>query len=89
MASIDTDKFKTPDGNWVTPQELNRVLADEGYSGPDRKTFLNSLLTELAAQSAEDTPTGERAQLLINEVRSILESEQAKSGRTPEAKDTL
>lgn len=81
--------LKTPNGHWVSPEELHRVLADEGYSGPDRKTFLNSLLTELAAKSAKDAATGDGSQALLAEVRSILEAEQAKHGEDPVAKDNL
>lgn len=82
-------KLRTPEGNWVGPEELHDVLAEEGYSATDRKQFLNSLLTELAAESAHDTPDDGKKSALQREVRAILEDEQAKHDNVPKAKDDL
>lgn len=87
MTQGNSRKLRTPDGEWISPQELQEVLAEEGYSGTGRENFLNSILTELAAESADhDEPDG-RAAALLAEVRRILENEQDKYGRRPIAED--
>lgn len=80
-------QLRTGTGDWISPQELQEVLAEEGYSGPDREGFLNSVLTELAAENAGESEASESGQALLAEVRSILEKEQGKHGRRPIAGD--
>lgn len=80
------DMLRTPNGNWVSPAELHRVLLDDGYSGGERMQFLKSLLAELTANTARrDNGRG----ALLTEVREILEQEQNKEGREPIAKGDL
>lgn len=87
MTQGNSPKFRTRNGEWISPQELQEVLAEEGYSGTGRENFLNSILTELAAESADhDEPEG-RAAALLAEVRRILEHEQDKYGRRPIVED--
>ncbi|GGO58543.1 hypothetical protein SAMN05444398_12125 [Roseovarius pacificus] len=89
MTMSEFQKLRTPTGGWVSPEELHDVLAEEGYSGTERKTFLKSLLTELAADSAHSSTIEGANRALLEEVRSILETEQAKQGNVPMAKDEL
>ncbi|WP_428515805.1 hypothetical protein [Roseovarius sp.] len=49
--------------------------------------FLNSVLTDLAAESAEHGAPDGKAAALLAEVRRILEDEQDKYGRRPMAED--
>ena len=87
MTQGNSRKLRTPDGEWISPQELQEVLAEEGYSGTGRETFLNSILTELAAESADHDEPDDRTAALLAEVRRILENEQDKYGRRPIAED--
>ncbi|MCX2723971.1 hypothetical protein [Roseibium salinum] len=68
----------------VRLNEIQDVLADEGYSADDRKSWLKAVLTELSSAQAE-SPSEDREQL-IKEVRKIIDSNQ--SGK-PLADDVL
>ena len=87
MAREHAHPLRTRTGEWISSQELHEVLAEEGYSGTERENFLNSVLTELAAESADHGNPGVKAAALLSEVRKILEQEQAKHGRRPIAED--
>ncbi|MGK7755342.1 hypothetical protein [Roseovarius sp. C03] len=87
MSQETTRRLRTRSGGWIGPQELHEVLAEEAYSGADRESFLNSVLTELAAESAGHGAPGDSGAALLAEVRAILEQEQDKHGRRPIAED--
>ncbi|OWU72702.1 hypothetical protein [Phaeobacter sp. 22II1-1F12B] len=87
MTQGNSRELRTRDGNWISPQELQEVLAEEGYSGTGRENFLNSVLTQLAAESADRGEPERRAAALLAEVRKILEHEQDKHGRRPIAEE--
>jgi hypothetical protein len=54
----------------ISADEIRDVLADEGYSAGERKTWLKSVLTELQ-QGPQEASTPERRRL-IDEVKSII-----------------
>ena len=83
----DISKLRTADGDWIAPEELHEVLADEGYSGDDRKQFLTSVLTELSQEEVRAGRQPDRHEELLNEVRNILSKEQGKEGRDPKSDD--
>ncbi|NKX29531.1 hypothetical protein [Tritonibacter mobilis] len=87
MTQDNSRPLKTRTGEWISPQELQEVLAEGGYSGTDRKNFLNSILTELAAENAGHGEFGAKAESLLAEVRNILEQEQEKHGQRPIVED--
>lgn len=69
-------KLKMPrSGEPIRRNEIQDVLADEGYSAGQRKSYLKAVLTELSAEQ-EKTPSEEREQL-ISEVRKIIDSNQS------------
>lgn len=61
-------------GRPITREEINDVLADEGYSADERKTWLKDVLTDLTAHRPE-TPDPDRDEL-IEEVRRIIDAHQ-------------
>ena len=83
------DRLRTPQGGWVGPEELQDILADEGYSAGERKQYLKTLLTDLTADTPTEPHDGEDRRALADEVRCILEEEQDKHGNEPIAKDHL
>ncbi|MBY5988654.1 hypothetical protein [Roseovarius atlanticus] len=87
MTQENSRQLRTRNGDWISPQELQEVLAEEGYSWSERMNFLNSVLTDLAAESAEHGAPDNKAAALLAEVRRILEDEQDKYGRRPMAED--
>ncbi|QFT96007.1 hypothetical protein FIU85_01695 [Roseovarius sp. THAF8] len=87
MTQENSRQLRTRNGDWISPQELQEVLAEEGYSCSERVNFLNSVLTDLAAESAEPGAPDRKAAALLAEVRRILEDEQDKYGRRPMAED--
>ncbi len=87
MTQGSSRQLRTRTGDWISPQELQEVLAEEGYSGTDRKNFLYSILTQVAAESADHTGAGGSGEALLAEVRAILEKEQDKHGQRPIAED--
>lgn len=87
MTQENSRQLRTRNGEWISPQELQEVLAEEGYSWSERVNFLNSVLTDLAAESAEHGAPDGKAAALLAEVRRILEDEQDKYGRRPMAED--
>ncbi|MEQ8256817.1 MULTISPECIES: hypothetical protein [Roseovarius] len=87
MTQENSRQLRTRNGDWISPQELQEVLAEEGYSWSERMNFLNSVLTDLAAESAEHGAPDGKAAALLAEVRRILEEEQGKYGRRPIAED--
>ena len=87
MSQEFTRLLRTRSGGWIGPQELHEVLAEEGYSGAERENFLNSVLTELAADSSGHGVSDDSGAALLAEVRAILEKEQAKYGQRPIAED--
>ncbi len=62
------------------------LFAEEGYSASERKQFLSSVLTELTEDATRRQ--GGRGGALMDEVRNILEDEQAKHDSVPMAKDS-
>ena len=59
MATPSED-FKRPDnledyrpGRSVSKEEIQKVLADEGYSTSERETWLKSLLTDISQDQGE------------------------------------
>ncbi len=73
-----------PDGGSVTRQEIQDVMADEGYSGDRRKGWLKQVLTALT-QEHRRSPSPERKQL-IETVKDIMDRHQEGD---PIAKDGL
>ena len=84
----DISKLRAPDGDWIGAEELQEILADEGYSAGNREMYLKALLTELTRATGGAHRT-ERGQELLAEVRRILAREQGKSGQSPISDDTI
>ncbi|SFD83429.1 hypothetical protein [Roseivivax sediminis] len=72
----DLSQLRTPEGNLVGPEELQELMAEQGYSAGDRYQFLKSVLTEL--DRAESVGDVGRAEELSAEIRRILSNEQEK-----------
>ncbi len=41
MTKAMPNPLRSPTGDWISPQEQQNVLAEGGYSGTDRESFLN------------------------------------------------
>jgi hypothetical protein len=63
----------------VTPEEIRDVLADEGYSAGERKTWLKSVLTDI--QDGD----GRVAEDLIEEINAVIEEDDDEAGRPQSA----
>ncbi|SLN65694.1 hypothetical protein ROJ8625_03357 [Roseivivax jejudonensis] len=72
---FDISRFLTPDGELVGPEELQEIMAEQGYSSGDRDQYLKSLLTELGQSDATATKSGRQEQI-VQEIRDILKNEQ-------------
>lgn len=66
---------KSADGRWPSPQEIQDLLADEGYSADDRKGWLKEVLTDLETEHAA-RPSDDKRQLL-DDIKSIADTYQS------------
>lgn len=85
----DMTGLRSPDGGWIGPEELQAILADEGYSAGDRQQFLKAVLTELTRVDPEEAEQSENCRRLLEEVRNNLSHEQEKTDQKPLSDDTL
>jgi len=85
----DTERLRTPDGEWIGPDELQQILADEGYSGGGRQQYLKAVLTELTRKDPEDAANTETRRRLLEEVRRSLSQELEEPDQKPLSDDTL
>lgn len=85
----DADLLRTPEGEWIGPQELQRMLASEGYSAGGREQFLKAILTELTRVDPDETENPETRRKLLAEVRRNLSDLQGDNDQAPLSDDTL
>ncbi|MBI1251837.1 MAG: hypothetical protein GC189_10225 [Alphaproteobacteria bacterium] len=61
------------DGNPITVEDINEVLANEGYSADQRKGWLKEVLTELTSRNRDDAPGRDH---LVAHIKAILNDNQ-------------
>lgn len=77
-------KQASPLGDEISPEEIQDLLEDDGYSANQRKAWLKEVLTELQDDKIKPR-SGDREQL-IREVKNILSDRQ---DTPPISDDTL
>lgn len=77
-------KQAAPLGDEISPEEIQDLLEDDGYSANQRKAWLKEVLTELQDDKIKPR-SGDREQL-IREVKNILSDRQ---DTPPISDDTL
>ncbi|SLN10027.1 hypothetical protein ROJ8625_00144 [Roseivivax jejudonensis] len=74
---FDLSRLLTPEGNLIGREELQEIMAEQGYSAGGRDQFLKAVLTELGQVDALRNGSEREAEIL-EEVRDILRNEQAR-----------
>ncbi len=85
--TLDITRLKASHGDWIGPEELHDILAEEGYSAGTREQYLKSILTEMSKIESDPADNREKREALMREVRNILSQEQGKQGQTPMSDD--
>ncbi|ETW11563.1 hypothetical protein ATO8_16650 [Roseivivax marinus] len=79
---FDISRLITPEGRLVGPEELQEIMAEQGYSAGERDQFLKALLTELGQADVARNGGAREAEILA-EVRNILRNEEERMDEGP------
>jgi hypothetical protein len=60
----------------ISPQEIQDVLADDGYAAGDRKEWLKSVLTDLTGEAPGPDGAGPERERLIEAIKTVIDENQ-------------
>lgn len=63
-------------GRRISPQEIQDVLADDGYAAGERKEWLKSVLTALTSEPSAADESGPERERLIEAVKTVIDENQ-------------